>query len=227
MSTSRALGLAWAISLCLVPALARAATIQIDFSGTVTTFEDDGALDGSIGVGTPFSGSVTFDPSASDTNAALDVGTYDFPVPPNALSFTAGSYTVTSLLSFGVDTVVDAGGLDPGDHVIFQTSSDVSLSGTLSAELDGLAFNFRYGDPDGGTLTSDALGDVPFGLAGWPSVEIVFIVDVFDSETNESATAVVSGPVTSLSVVPEPSAWALLAIGSGLLGVRGSRQRRP
>jgi hypothetical protein len=207
------LALAVGVGLLALPMAAPAAPIQILFSGTITYFEETGTvLDGSVEVGTPFSGVLSFDTGAADGNPSSTFGSYSFAVPPYGFSFAVGGYSFASNTAFSATTVVSS----TSDHVVF-SPGPVSLSGSIALPIDGYAFNLRYDDPGGATLASDALAAVPFALVSWPSVTVAWEIDVFDEETNEFATAFMSGAVTALSVVPEASCAALLGVAGALL----------
>jgi len=217
----RARAAAFAVAIGTVLALvaapvARAAPLQISFEGVISDFEDpDGVLDGSVGVGTPFSGSVSFDSSAADSNPSPNEGEFAFALPPYALAFAVGNYALVPSAELGVSTVSVLP--FPGDAVIFAPRGGASVSGPLSLPVDGVTFNFRYDDPNGTTLSSTDLADVPFALASWPRVSVLFGIDVlFDPDLGDINSAFMGGAVTSLSIVPEASALVLL-VASGLV----------
>jgi hypothetical protein len=174
---------------------ARAELVTFAFAGEATgVYDPVGLLDAAgISVGTPFAGFYTFE-SATPPDAPSS-GSY-----PDAI--TAVSGVVGGEAFFGV-----AG---PNNHILvfdnFPAGLDQYLLSAPVSFLDytaGMAFHLR--DPDAGLFSSQALPVVPPSLEG---LSLNFF-GVASLDNN----FVVTGSLTSLSLVPEPATLVLLAGG--------------
>jgi len=216
----------------LAPA-ARAALIRVDFAGVVDDVVDDYVgvpgfeplLDGSIVVGTLFSGYALYEDTQSPEDSTPTSARYVFVTPPGELEVSVGNYTAVAgplgppygaTPGFQID--LQNGFSD--SYYVFTTAvlaaGDIGGSGVLA----GTHFSFYVDDTSATALASTALADVPISLASWSFSQFEFII-----EDDLSGLAAVHGSLTSLTatVVPEPATWLLVAIGcAGLAGRRGA-----
>jgi|GEM_PF-1077636 len=181
---------------------AHAGLVTWDFGGEIRDIVDaDGILGGAINVGTPFSGSFTFDSTTPDSdpeNASL--GVYDGAV--TAVSGQIGDHTFFESDDFGSEIQVRSTISGEEDHDFGLFASDISFP-DFNAVFDLSLF---IKDFDGLTIRTDALPLFPPDLAS-SSPSMTFTLD-------PGRTAFV-GELTAL--VPEPSSLALLAFGSLVL----------
>jgi hypothetical protein len=195
----------------LLRAEASAASVTFEFAGTVTrVFDsevfpgDEGWIDSSIQIGTPFTGMYTFDPNADDLSPDPTRGSYQFPLP-GGIEIRVGNYVFRSggTTSDRLRIVVEDG--SPFDAYAVG-GSPLEVIGPLPGGLASfgpssyLGARWRLvGGP--GQLASSALPTSPPPLSGWTGnrLEVAFEV--------QEPTFGFDGVVTT--IVPEP--------GSGLL----------
>jgi hypothetical protein len=208
-----------------LPRQAAALTVSVTFSGTVTSFSDDGLLDGSIGAGTPYTASLSFDAAAADTNPSTSQGDYPFAVPPWSFVLEIGSYSFAAANGFAVN-VSD---FPPGNGDSFQAFAEQGLdvTGSLAAPLDFSSLAFFLLGPSSGSgnvLDSDALLDVPLDLASWEGSSLSLsggslgLLQLFSLEAS----------VDELTAIPEPHTGAACGLGLLLLAAlrRSASARR-
>lgn len=205
---------------------AAAASVTVVFDGTVTRVIDmEGLLDGSVQVGSPFSGSFTYPTTGIDLEPSPTVGVYDFTSPPAALRMQVGAYTFdTPTGEPGLGLVVVNG--TSGDRFHFGARSPIMISGpimdpatrALLETISVVGFTLEFPLP--GPFSSDELPTSALSLSGWSTSRVLI-----DATTPGGAAPVlaIEGQVTT--VVPEPGTLHLLAAALLLLGVRTWRRR--
>lgn len=182
------------LAIACTGSLASAGLVTWDFTGVITAVTDpNGMVTGSVDIGTPFSGSVTFETTTPDTAPGdVTLGTYD-----GAITDLSGSVNTLNFFGAGVfnSIHVDDSGA-PGDTITLLAAllNTPSLGETSSV-------GFAVADSTGDMFANDSLtGEVP-----------VFEFGIFILET-ESQSLHLDGTITS--IVPEPASLVLLAAGA-------------
>lgn len=215
----RLLVLAGITGLVAIPA--NAEVVHLRATGAVTGFEYNPSGAAAIFAVAPIGTAYTLDFSY-DTNAAPVFSNANYAAYVGAASaiFTLAGYTA-SFSGLGV-TVGDTG-MRMGDS--FQLFGNAAFSPTERLAGYQLSdISFRVSDPTSTALSSGAL-PTAFAVAEFPnrSVRTRFSF----GEAGETALLLSVASITTLdSAVPEPSAWALMIIGFGLVGA-SARRRQP
>jgi hypothetical protein len=220
-----------------------AARVRVDFGGTVVEVsgtssgsvvaDPEGAIGGSIHVGTPFSGYMIFDDSAppEDVYPGDDLTppftNYGFAWPESALHTELGGY-VTEASHANLD--FPTGGFILGLVEYQAYPSEISVYAPLAeppaspAELALVQLSLHLDGPAPGLpLSSGALREVPWNLESFPNGRLDWMwVD------GDATSIVVSGTLDSLSVspVPEPGARWALALAAAAVSARGFHRGR-
>lgn len=209
---------------------AAALPVQLVFSGEITdVYDETGLVGGSVVVGTPFTGTLVYDPDSlpSDTSSLPD-GTqeiYTAAAPPASFALSIGPWTLAAgpLLSGNgfLITVVDRDGTTPDPDLVHWNTDVTSVAGFTAPALVGNAFFQFVGALAAGAseLSSTSLSAVPLSLAAWD--EAGLSVDLILDGTGEGIS--ITGSISDLSVssVPEPALGLLL----GLVGAGAVAQR--
>ena len=229
----RLLLLALAMVLPLLLAPARSAPILIGFDGVIGVSVGD-PPGGSVSDGTPFTGTLAYDPSApnSEPDFPLFLGLYLFDLPPSGLRvFVGGSSYRTDpsdvdfRIAIGPLRCIDVLGgfevpcnsFDPNQ--VFREDFDaVSES---NGAIDGVDYSISL-------FQRLDIGDPPFDLGDFgqlpQSAKMLASQLSGATLTIEGPAFTISGTVTSAVAVPEPSTALLLA--SGLVALAVGRRRR-
>jgi len=209
-------GVSGLLALALASA-ASAAFITVGFTGTVLEADDpEGITNGSVGVGAPVTGSLTFDDNVLPNSPGFpNLVTYSIPTPPSSMTIHAGSYTLDAA---GLNaTVVDYAPLDDPYSDVFQILTTHPYPGGLPGVTGANAsahFGLVLADSTRNALSSGTLAAVPLTLAAWNSAEIDF---GFDTDTGSFQT------VIRIDSLPEPSVFALALAACALFA--GARAR--
>lgn len=185
-----------AVSMLGFSCQAEAKLVSFDYSGVIEYVDADWAP---FDVGTPFSGTVSYDSDAKPFGGTTTESYYNL---QGALSVTIGGYTQTYN---EFDAFVRAGA--SGQDNIFSFSSPFSGGGSP------YQWTIQFADYTGSYLTSTGLPDVaPPALSekeGYTSFGI--------SDGPESARSV--GSTAFIAAVPEPTTWAMMIIGLAFVGL--------
>ncbi len=195
--------------VAVVSPVTRAGFVTFAFEGEVTSVRDDnGLLGGAVNAGTPFSGAYTFDSLTPDGDPHPSRGLYE-----NAITGFSGSVGGLSFFGpVGSDSTIDIQNdwlIPPSDEYVL--SLDTTFVGHQLGTLLGLY------DITGQPLSSDELSFVPPdpALFEYP----VFIL----SDSSEVLGLGLTGNLTSLTLVPEPSTLITLGSGAWLVSRRRGR----
>jgi hypothetical protein len=230
--TSRKLLAGLGLFFC-VSGAAIAQTVTVDFTGVVTSAQDAGSL----AYGSTVTGAYTFDYGAAQP--FLSYGTVGDPfgfwaagdqysAPP------LGASVFTQTLSGGGYSFSSAGSsvLDSASSVVASPAFlfvPGTFSGTFYADTDAqngfTTYTFSIFDPTSAPYTSAGLPVLSSDAQSFAGLEVY--------NGNSGSDAIVNYQLTSLtlvSAVPEPSTYAAMLIGLGMLGfifVRRSRSQTP
>jgi hypothetical protein len=222
-------------SLALVLLAARPAlamTVAVSFSGSVSgivalDFATGAApplaaeIGQSVGVGTPFSGSLAFDDADPDVTFDSYGATYRVGDPFAAFRTSLGDYAIESDPARGYDL-----GLHDGDYYGYGISLGGiahALSGAGASSLSYLTLDFVLQSNSADLLTSTALDEVPWELEAYSQGGHVTWTFQRGSEF-----VAVTGALDAVSraAVPEPAIDGLAALGVLGVGALGFRRAR-
>ena len=162
---------------------------------------------------------------------------------------TAGSVQITAPITFTITTPGNLGGFVLDEWVTSDGGDNsANLSPNLAFSVNGIAASNVYGFHDNlnstasnitandgyfyyvsGTTTALAVGNTVTLLAGTYTIPAVANFNVQANQTFTGNMFVINSSGSALSgatsAVPEPSTWALLVVGAGLLGFVTLRRR--
>jgi len=198
--------IAWSIvGVLSLSAAARAGPVIWAFEGEVTgIYDPQNCLGGAVEVGSPLSGYYTFE----STTPASPLGSGYY---PDAITAITGS--VGDLPFFGPTGppnsiyVIDGGGFPPS----YDNYSMVTGVGLQNRDL---VFSINLRDPTGTFFSSLTLPLVP------PSLDAIDLSASGIRLLAKSEDLGIAAQITTLVVVPEPTALALLVAGVALVGGR-------
>jgi PEP-CTERM motif len=188
------------LGLGLGERVTEAVPVTWEFSGEIAIVTDiDNDLGGAITVGTPFSGSFTFESNTPDGNPSVAVGRYDNPV--TAISGSIGASAFTGSGAFGSQIGINDSPV--GDTDIF----GLGVQNLIAPDFNGVfSFSLGYAGSSGTLLESDALPLFPADLDATDTAPVLFRWDRVGDDI------LIAGELTVL--VPEPGSIALLALGA-------------
>jgi hypothetical protein len=196
---------------------AAAATVSVLMSGVWNSFSDTGnQLDASVGLGSAFSLTFTYDDQTPDTNPDPEFGVYDFAAGAYTLTFTTGNYVFSVAPTSPASLEVTS---SPTDDSIALLAYGWTATGPGSPVFPALS----YLNPSAlalptSTFASDALVGLP-----WSSLAGVLNVYFFGSPNGVDFVEL-SGEPSTITTVPEPGTAVLLAAGIATLATRARRR---
>lgn len=175
--------------MLLVAATSSAAAqdVTFNFSGTITQLEGSPFAD--IALGTPFTGSYTFNLSTPNQGALPSVGDYWHQAPPYGVVVQIGSHvfrTDPAAVEFLIEVVNDH--YSGFDNYLFRSYRNLPTDG-----MDVGFISWQLDDPTHSALSSTALSSVPPVLSQWQQW-FGFEVDGANMEY------VIRGQITAISV---------------------------
>jgi hypothetical protein len=203
-----------ALAVLLAATPVSATVLQIDFSGVIDELSDDASLfQGTISVGTPFSGQLLYDDTLAPSSSTPIAAQHIVLTPPGSFAAALAGYAMQADALYEIQ-------VQNGVGDAYRASADADVtSGSFggSGSLSNVAFSILLEDYLTATaLASTLLADASLDLDDWVTARFAF--EVVDSSF-DFATA--RGPITSLTVtiVPEPATALLLALGCAAMGL--------
>lgn len=199
--------------------LAPVGAIAAGYTATGTIFlisDPNGLVPGEIGVGTPFSATFSWNPSASPTSTSATFAQYAFDPSGSDLSITlevAGTSVSSDPAARAVFNVIDRTSGDSGCCDLVQ----MYAYGTTSDSLGITALEVLLQDSTKSVFDGTAL-PTALDLADWDLHQVDFL---FGGGT---MAAVVQADIETLTANPEPSTGLLVLVG--LVGLSLRRYRR-
>jgi hypothetical protein len=208
----------------LCPAGADAQTVSFTFSGTITFVDDAGTLlPGDIVVGTPFSGTVTYDiANVVDHNpGSSTVGVYWFQGAAQndfAMTVALGSHTISYDAAPALPNAIEVY-YDSYHELNYLARFPLLDGATPPGTIGDWGVSVTLDDNSATVLSSDAIPSSAPSLGNFGSDQFLF------RAYNGSDTYSLYGDITTLTPVPEPATASLIAIGvlGGLVVRRRSR----
>jgi len=209
---------------------ADAVPVTVELTGTWDSVLDTaGVLDGSIAVGGSWTATLVYDDSAPDLSPSPTTGSYSIPAAAFDLTFTSGNYSFSLSASEAGEISIDDN--LSGNDALYLYAENFLLAGPLGP---GISLGFGYFNP---TLfdssetahVSDALTDLPWDVGAYDATDFYFFSEVLGAGAGEFIE--LDGPITGLSIIPEPATALLHGLGLAALGGlarrrAGSRSRR-
>jgi hypothetical protein len=217
------------VGLACAVADARAAVLTLTFSGTVSSVADNGPVAfAPAPVGSPFSGSITYNGDALSSNAGPGFSQYANLSPDGAtLTLNGSTFTATTGSAFAevVSQAANAG--FSGVRFKLQPIAVPAGWSVATPAAPSLTLDFRDPAPQARAMK------LPTSTAEFPSgpnsLFLAFEQRVtVNGQTYGSSSLRLAGTIASFAVtgVPEPSATAFVATAAGWCAARRRRRRR-
>lgn len=217
------------VLLCLLAAMALGAgsaqATTVVLSGTWDDFVSDtlGVTNGAIVAGGSWSATFVFDETTTDTDSTSNIGAYLFSASSTDLVLSTGGFTFslpsTAAISLGIED--NEGGQDAFGFLTDlgnYTASGPFVAGTTTGS--GYA-NLSMFDSSQTAHTSDDLTDLPWDATAYDNTNFYFTIQTFNG--GDDGSIELSGSVTALEVLPEPSTVSLIALACAALAVSHRR----
>jgi len=203
----------------VLPAAASAAPVTVVMTGTWDYIDDPlGVVSGQIALGTSYTVTLTYDDATPDSNPAAIYGNYHFTGPLYGFTLTTASYTF-----------VDAPGGTAELDTVNDSYDSLSVMGSGLTGGPGLpAFGTpsyittSFDDSSATALSSTALLGLPWVLSSWETSGTGLFFDIADGNPNTYVD--LGGTITSMTVIPEPTSFGLVAAGA--VALAGAKRRR-
>jgi hypothetical protein len=203
------------------PASAVPVTIQI--TGTWDSVTDSaGVLDGSIAVAGSWTATLVYEDSVSDTAGSSTTGIYPIPAAAFDLTFTSGSYSFSVSASENGEIAIENG--VSGFDTLYLYAENFALGGPVAA---GISLGFGYvnatlSDSSQTAHSSDALTDLAWNLGAYDTTDFYFFAEVLGAGPGDYIE--LDGPITGLSIIPEPTTALLHGLGLATLSALARRR---
>jgi hypothetical protein len=201
--------------------VADGAVVTIDFSGKVTSLYDYYAAgtpslnDGSLQVGTPFSGRIVVDtgtsPDSVTTGSDFEESLYTLPTALGSqFTLSVGSYSIVAAPAFSLDVRDNLPPDEFGDHLEF----DLSSSSNVGSNILSMSASLRLEESSDTWLSDSSLAHVPFAAPPGISLQTRANLNWTLATPDQVGLAILSPGLELDSVrvtAPEPGAASLLA----------------
>jgi hypothetical protein len=209
----RALHLLWILAfaaLATAPA-AYATSVTVQISGTWSSVTDNAnVFGGSVAIGTPFSATLVYDDSTTDTDPDPSLGSFNILAASSDLSITTSSFVFTPGASALLSMAIENDNAFGEDRLFLFTDGYTASGLPVGISLTGTRYaNPVFTDTSATAHASDALTGLPWSIGSYNLTSFYFFAQVAGAGANKFVE--LDGVVTSLAVLPEP--------GSGLLWV--------
>jgi|GEM_PF-6481064 len=210
---------------------ASAAIVKVVVSGTLNAPVEDGfGLFTGVSSGEPFDFVFSYDTTATDIESAPGDNISVQNVPPQMYMFTGAGITATvtdryllRLLDVNLNTPDQASLFASASGSVTSTFSISGTSNPIPISVDNLTMNLRLAyitdAPDADIPVDFPVGNIDLGSS-------LFSLDLtkFGLSKDDDIESELTGVITSVRVIPEPSALGLLAMG-GLILLRRTQRR--
>ena len=200
---------------------AGATTVKVSITGTWDSVVDNASVtNGSITVGGAFQSTLIYDDATSDMNPSANIGEYDVPAASSDLNLVTGAYTFTLAAASLVGIEVDNN--NAGQDGVFVIAMNYSVTGPPLGASTGSGYaNPSLVDLTQTAHTSDHLIGLPWSISSYADRNFYFFIQVLGKGPNKYIE--LSGTITGLSLLPEPSTLALGAVAALLALARPRR----